>query len=154
MKTSSIKEIAQYGRALIGTEVTVRGWVRAFRSNRFIQINDGSCQGNLQAVIDFTAFPEELIRQISTAAAISIEGVLVESIGSGQAVELEVKALNVIGAAPADEVQKTVMQPKRHSLEFLREQAHFRFRTNTFGAVFRIRHAVSYAIHNCFLLFY
>ena len=120
MKTSSIKEITQHGRALIGTEVTVRGWVRAFRSNRFIQINDGSCQGNLQAVIDFTAFPEELIRQISTAAAISIEGVLVESIGSGQAVELEVKALNVIGAAPAEEVQKTVMQPKRHSLEFLR----------------------------------
>jgi asparaginyl-tRNA synthetase len=150
MKTSSIKEITHQGRALIGTEVTVRGWVRAFRSNRFIQINDGSSQGNLQAVIDFTAFPEEVIRQISTAAAVSVQGVLVESIGSGQAVELEVKALTVIGAAPADEVQKTVMQPKRHSLEFLREQAHFRFRTNTFGAVFRIRHAVSYAIHNYF----
>ena len=79
MKTSSIKEITHQGRALIGTEVTVRGWVRAFRSNRFIQINDGSSQGNLQAVIDFTAFPEEVIRQISTAAAVSVQGVLVDS---------------------------------------------------------------------------
>ena len=82
MKTPSVKEIINQGSALTGTEVIVKGWVRAFRSNRFIQINDGTCQGNLQAVIDFTAFPEELIRQVTTAAALSIKGILVESIGS------------------------------------------------------------------------
>lgn len=150
MKSLSIKEILNNPEKLIGTSINVKGWVRAFRSNRFIQINDGSCQGNLQAVIDFTAYPDDLIKQISTAAALSLEGTLVASIGSGQALELEVQRIEVLGQAPAEEVQKTVMQPKRHSLEFLREQAHFRFRTNTFGAVFRIRHAVSYAIHNYF----
>lgn len=150
MKTPVIKDLLSQGSALVGSSVTVKGWVRAFRSNRFIQINDGSCIGNLQAVIDYTQFSEELLRGISTAAAVSISGVLVASIGSGQSVELEVKSIDIIGDAPVDEVQKTVMQPKRHSLDFLREQAHFRFRTNTFGAVFRIRHAVSYAIHNYF----
>lgn len=150
MKTPVIKDLLSQGSALVGSSVTVKGWVRAFRSNRFIQINDGSCIANLQAVIDYTQFSEELLRRISTAAAVSISGVLVASIGSGQSVELDVKSIYIIGDAPVDEVQKTVMQPKRHSLDFLREQAHFRFRTNTFGAVFRIRHAVSYAIHNYF----
>lgn len=150
MKSTSVKEILSSGTGLIGEKIQIKGWVRAFRSNRFIQINDGSCQGSLQAVVDFQAFPEESLRQVTTGAALALKGSLIASQGSGQTVELEVSELEILGLAPADEVQKTVMQPKRHSLEFLREQAHFRFRTNTFGAVFRIRHAVSYAIHNYF----
>ena len=146
----SIKELLNEGTANIGALVTVQGWIRAFRSNRFLQINDGSCFGSLQAVVDFNDFPEEQLRLLTTAAAVRLEGKVVESMGSGQAIELMVSSIEVIGIAAADEVQKTVMQPKRHSLEFLREQAHFRFRTNTFGAVFRIRHSVAYAIHHYF----
>jgi asparaginyl-tRNA synthetase len=134
----------------VGTEVVVKGWVRAFRSNRFIQINDGSTINSLQAVIDFENFDEAVLKKITTAAAIGLQGVLIESQGSGQSVELQVATIEIIGEANPDDVQKTVMQPKKHSLEFLREQAHLRFRTNVFGAVFRIRHGVSYAIlHPC-----
>lgn len=150
MKPSSIKGLLTQGPSLIGLTVTVKGWVRAFRSNRFIQLNDGSCQGNLQAVIDYTHYSTAVLQGISTGAALSLTGVLAASIGSGQAIEMEVTSLTLLGEAPVDLVQKTVMQPKRHSLDFLREQAHFRFRTNTFGAVFRIRHAVSFAIHQYF----
>lgn len=146
----SIKELLLQSKQLVGSTVTVQGWVRAFRSNRFLQINDGSTLGTLQAVIDFTAFPEEELRKLTTASAVKITGEVVESIGSGQAIELSVTRFEVLGLAFADDVQRTVMQPKRHSLDFLREQAHFRFRTNTFGAVFRIRHSVSYAIHHYF----
>jgi asparaginyl-tRNA synthetase len=134
----------------VGTEVVVKGWVRAFRSNRFIQINDGSTINSLQAVIDFENFDEAVLKKITTAAAIGLQGVLIESQGSGQSVELQVATIEIIGEANPDDVQKTVMQPKKHSLEFLREQAHLRFRTNVFGAVFRIRHGVSYAIHKFF----
>ena len=146
-----IKEILEGGSTFkIGDTVKVQGWVRAFRSNRFIQLNDGSCLGNLQAVLDFSQFEETEIKRITTAASLSIVGELVASIGSGQQIELNVQSFEILGDGPADDVQKTVMQPKRHSLDFLREQAHLRFRTNTFGAVFRIRHAVSYAIHHYF----
>jgi asparaginyl-tRNA synthetase len=105
---------------------------------------------NLQAVIDFENWDEALLKRITTAAALSLTGKLVASQGSGQAVELQVGGIEILGDAHPDEVQKTVMQPKRHSLDFLREQAHLRFRTNTFGAVFRIRHAVAFAIHQFF----
>jgi asparaginyl-tRNA synthetase len=104
----------------------------------------------LQAVVDFEKFDETLLKRITTASALSITGTLIESIGSGQSVELQVEAIEILGDANPDDVQKTVMQPKRHSLEFLREQAHLRFRTNTFGAVFRIRHHVAFAIHSFF----
>ena len=134
----------------IGSQITVKGWVRAFRSNRFIQINDGSTILNLQAVVDFEKFDESILKKITTAAEISLTGTLIESQGSGQAVELQVESLEILGEANPDDVQRTVMQPKKHSLEFLREQAHLRFRTNTFGAVFRIRHAVAFAIHKFF----
>lgn len=134
----------------VGQKYVLKGWVRAFRSNRFIQLNDGSTINNIQAVVDFENFDEQLLKKVTVASAISIEGELVESRGAGQAVELQVEKVEILGEANPDEVQKTVMQPKRHSLEFLREQAHLRFRTNTFGAVFRIRHAVSYAIHKYF----
>jgi len=135
---------------VIGSEIEVKGWVRAFRSNRFIQLNDGSTINTLQAVVDFEQFDEAILKKITTAAAVGLTGTLIESQGSGQAVELQVKSIEIIGEANPDDVQRTVMQPKKHSLEFLREQAHLRFRTNTFGAVFRIRHAVAYAIHQFF----
>jgi asparaginyl-tRNA synthetase len=105
---------------------------------------------SLQAVVDFEQFDEALLKRVNTAAALSLTGILVASQGSGQAIELQVSAIEILGDAHPDDVQRTVMQPKRHSLEFLREQAHLRFRTNTFGAVFRIRHAVAYAIHKFF----
>ncbi len=148
MKRTKIIDVLT--RTEVGTELVVKGWVRAFRSNRFIQLNDGSTINSLQAVIDFENFDEAVLKKITTGAAVGLTGVLIESQGSGQSVELQVKEVEIIGEANPDDVQKTVMQPKKHSLEFLREQAHLRFRTNVFGAVFRIRHGVSYAIHKFF----
>ncbi len=144
------KIAAVLGGADINQDVLVKGWVRSFRANRFIALNDGSTIKNIQAVVDFENFDEALLKRVTTGSAIAITGKLVESQGAGQAVEIQVENLEVIGDANPDEVQKTVMQPKKHSMEFLREQAHLRFRTNTFGAVFRIRHAVAYAIHKYF----
>jgi asparaginyl-tRNA synthetase len=148
MSRSKIAEILK--TQAVGQELTVKGWVRAFRSNRFIQVNDGSTIQNLQAVVEFENFDEALLKKVTTAAAVSLTGNLVESQGTGQAVELLVSNIEILGEAHPDDVQKTVMQPKKHSLEFLREQAHLRFRTNLFGAVFRVRHAVSFAIHKFF----
>ena len=150
MKRIRISHILAGHEALLDQEITVKGWVRAFRSNRFVQLNDGSCMANLQAVIDFEQWDEALLKRITTAAALSLSGKLIASQGAGQVVELQVTGIEILGDAHPDEVQKTVMQPKRHSLDFLREQAHLRFRTNTFGAVFRIRHAVAFAIHQYF----
>jgi asparaginyl-tRNA synthetase len=134
----------------LGSEVVVKGWVRSFRNNQFIQINDGSTIKNIQAVLELDAFDEHLVKRVTTGAAVGVTGKVVESAGAGQAIEILVASLEIIGDANPDEVAKTVMQPKRHSLEYLREQAHLRFRTNTFGAVFRIRHAVAFAIHKYF----
>ena len=148
MKREKIADVLKSEK--VGSDVLVKGWVRAFRSNRFIQINDGSSINNIQAVIDFENFDEQILKKISVASAVAVKGKLVESQGSGQSVEIQVEEVEVLGEAHPDDVQKTVMQPKKHSMEFLREQAHLRFRTNTFGAVFRIRHAVAYAIHKYF----
>jgi asparaginyl-tRNA synthetase len=148
MKRTKIVDVL--ASAEIGKETLVKGWVRAFRSNRFIQLNDGSTIHTLQAVVDFENTDETTLKRITTGAAVGLKGHLVASQGSGQAVELQVTDIEIIGDANPDDVQRTVMQPKRHSLEFLREQAHLRFRTNTFGAVFRIRHAVAFAIHQFF----
>lgn len=150
MKRIRIAQVLAGHEALQGQEIVVKGWVRAFRSNRFVQLNDGSCMANLQGVIDFEKWDESLLKRITTASALALTGTLVASQGAGQAIELQVTAIEILGDAHPDDVQKTVMQPKRHSLDFLREQAHLRFRTNTFGAVFRIRHAVAYAIHQFF----
>jgi asparaginyl-tRNA synthetase len=151
MERLKIKSLLENSAGIqLGSEITVKGWVRAFRSNRFIQINDGSCLASLQAVVDFEKFDDALLKRITTAACVSLSGTLIASHGAEQAVELQVTSIELIGDAHPDDIQKTVMQPKRHSLEFLREQAHLRFRTNTFGAVFRIRHAVSFAIHKFF----
>ena len=148
MKREKIADVLKSEK--VGSDVLVKGWVRAFRSNRFIQINDGSSINNIQAVIDFENFDEQILKKITVASAVAVKGKLVESQGSGQRVEIQVEEVEVLGEAHPDDVQKTVMQPKKHSMEFLREQAHLRFRTNTFGAVFRIRHAVAYAIHKYF----
>lgn len=148
MKRTKIADVLR--NPAIGDTIVVKGWVRAFRSNRFIQLNDGSTINNIQAVVEFENFDEALLKKITTGASLSLTGQLVASQGAGQAVELQVETIEILGEANPDDVQKTVMQPKKHSLEYLREQAHLRFRTNLFGAVFRVRHAVSFAIHKFF----
>lgn len=136
----------------VGTRVNVKGWVRTFRSNRFISLNDGSTIHNLQCVVDFEKMDEGLLKRITTGACLSITGTLAESLGKGQKVEVLVEELEILGDSEADVSKGEVypLQPKAHSLEFLREIAHLRFRTNTFGAVFRIRHAMTYAMHKFF----
>jgi len=130
-----------------GQEVTVMGWVKTFRNNQFIAINDGSSINNIQAVVDFNSFDEHLLKRLTTGAAISIVGELVESLGKGQRLEIKVKSLEILGDSDAE---KFPLQPKKHSLEFLREIAHLRFRTSTFNAIFKVRHALSYAVHKFF----
>lgn len=131
-------------------DVEVKGWVRTFRANRFIALNDGSTLHNIQCVVDFDKMEEGLLKRITTAAAIAVKGTLVESQGQGQAVEIQVSEIEILGDADPEEVSKTILQPKRHSLEFLREQAHLRIRTNTFSAVMRLRSSLSFAIHDYF----
>ncbi|HSP11906.1 MAG TPA: asparagine--tRNA ligase [Salegentibacter sp.] len=131
-------------------EFEVKGWVRSFRSNRFIAMNDGSTINNLQCVVDFENFNEDLLRRVSVGAAIRVLGTLKESEGSQQRVEIEVKELEVLGDANPEDVKLTILSPKRHSLEKLREQAHLRVRTNTFGAVMRVRSKLSFAVHSYF----
>lgn len=145
MKSKSIKELLSTDFNL--QEVTVNGWVKTFRSNRFIALNDGSTLNNIQCVVDFENFDEALLRKVSTGAAIKIKGTLVESQGRGQTVEIQVSELEVLGTSDPDTYP---IQPKKHSLEFLREKAHLRVRTNTFAAVMRVRSALSFAIHHYF----
>ncbi len=131
----------------IGQEVTLKGWVRTFRANRFIALNDGSTLQNLQCVVDFENFEEAVLKQINTGAALAIKGVLIASQGKGQSVEIQVAELNVLGGADPEQYP---IQPKKHSFEFLREQAHLRVRTNTFSAVMRVRSALAFAVHQFF----
>lgn len=130
-----------------GQQVTVMGWVKTFRNNQFISINDGSSINNIQAVVDFNTTDESLLKRLTTGAAISIEGELIESLGKGQRVEVKVSKLEILGDSDAE---KFPLQPKKHSLEFLREIAHLRFRTNTFNAVFKVRHTLAYGVHKFF----
>src|SRR5690606_18209527 len=129
------------------TEVTVMGWVRTFRNNQFIALNDGSCMGNIQVVVDFNNTDENLLKRITTGAAIKASGTLIESLGKGQTVEIKATVIEILGDS---DPEKFPLQPKKHSLEFLREIAHLRFRTNTFASVFRVRHALAFAIHKFF----
>lgn len=131
----------------IGQEVIVMGWVRAYRGRRFIALYDGSSAETVQVVVDFENFSEELINNIKFHACIKVTGEVVESQGSGQAVEILAKDLEVLGGTNLEEYP---LQPKRQSMEFLRDKAHFRMRTNTFSAVFRIRHGLAYAVHKYF----
>ncbi len=131
----------------VQTRLTVCGWVKAFRNNQFVALNDGSCAGNLQVVLDPENTDPAVVERIKFGAAIGAEGLLVESQGKGQRVELKAETLTIFGDCNPEEFP---LQPKRQTLEFLREIAHLRFRTNTFAAVFRVRHALAYAIHKFF----
>ena len=148
MQTKVIKELIHAEPSL--HPVTIMGWVRSFRSNRFIALNDGSTINNLQCVLDFENTPEEILNEINIGAAISVTGTLKESEGKGQRVEIEVKNIEILGTANPEEVKKTILSPKRHTLEKLREQAHLRVRTNTFSAVMRVRSQLSFAVHQYF----
>ena len=128
-------------------DVNLKGWVRTFRANRFIAINDGSTINNIQCVVDFENTDENILKQITTGAAVSISGILTESQGKGQSVEIQVSKIEILGTSNPDEYP---IQPKKHSFEFLRENAHLRIRTSTFSAVMRLRSALSFAVHKYF----
>ena len=145
MASISVKELL--GTTPNNQEVEINGWVRTFRSNRFIALNDGSTINSIQCVVDFENFDEALIKSVTTGAAIQVNGILVASQGRGQQVEIQVSQLAINGKADAETYP---IQPKKHSLEFLREKAHLRVRTNTFSAVMRLRSALSYAVHTYF----
>lgn len=146
MQNLSIAELLEGNHIL--QEIQIKGWVKTFRSNRFIALNDGSTIKNIQCVIDFEKTPDDVLKLISTGAAIDVKGVLVESQGKGQTVEIQVSEIIVLGASNPEEYP---IQPKKHSMEFLRENAHLRIRTNTFSAVMRIRSVLSFAIHQYFI---
>jgi asparaginyl-tRNA synthetase len=128
-------------------EVTVMGWVRTFRNNQFVALNDGSTNANLQVVLELGKFEEELLKRITTSASLKVTGTVLPSLGKGQKLEVKAATVEILGDSDAE---KYPLQPKKHSLEFLREIAHLRFRTNTFGAVFRVRHSLAFAIHKFF----
>ncbi|WP_426669079.1 asparagine--tRNA ligase [Mucilaginibacter sp. McL0603] len=128
-------------------EVTVKGWVRTFRNNQFIALNDGSTNSNIQIVVDFENTDPSILKRLTTGAAISVVGELVASLGKGQKVEVKAKTIEILGDS---DPEKYPLQPKKHSLEFLREIAHLRFRTNTFGAIFRVRNSLAFAVHTFF----
>jgi len=143
----SLEIRAILAKGAVGSEIEVKGWVRTFRNNQFISLNDGSTIHNLQIVVDFNQTDEALLKRITTGAAISVSGVLNESQGSGQKVELVAQRILVLGDS---DPEKYPIQPKKHSLEFLRENAHLRFRTQLFSGVFRVRHHLAMAIHKYF----
>ena len=131
----------------IGQEVAVMGWVRTFRNNQFIALNDGSTNNNLQVVVTLGSMEDELLKRITTSASLKVTGTVVPSLGKGQKLDLNATMIEILGDSDAEIYP---LQPKKHSLEFLREIAHLRFRTNTFGSVFRVRHALAFAIHQFF----
>jgi asparaginyl-tRNA synthetase len=132
---------------VIGQEVTVMGWVRTFRNTQFIALNDGSTNNNIQVVAELGKFDDSLLKRITTGASLKVVGTAVASVGKGQKVEIKASHIEVLGDCDAEVFP---LQPKKHSLEFLREKAHLRFRTNTFGAIFRIRHSLAFAVHQFF----
>ena len=145
MKHIKVKDLLNNTKIL--QEVTAKGWVRTFRNNQFIALNDGSTLHNIQCVVDFENTPEETLKRITTGAAVCVKGTLQESQGKGQSVEIQVSQIEILGDSDAE---KFPMQPKKHSLEFLRENAHLRVRTNAFGAIMRVRSVLAHAVHNYF----
>src|ERR1700704_50732 len=132
----------------VGQEVIVMGWVRSFRNNQFIALNDGSTNNNLQVVAELGKFDEELLKRITTSASLKVTGTIVPSLGKGQKMDLNADTIEILGDSDAE---KYPLQLKnRPTLEYLREKAHLRFRTNTFGSVFRVRHTLAYAVHKFF----
>lgn len=146
MQTYTVSDLLQKEPSIFHS-VDIKGWVRTYRANRFIALNDGSTLNNIQCVVDFEKFDEALLKRVTTGAAVHITGDLVESQGKGQKVEIQVTKLEVLGDADPETYP---IQPKKHSFEFLREQAHLRTRTNTFSAVMRLRSSLSFAIHKYF----
>lgn len=146
MQNYSVAELLKAKHIL--QEINIKGWVKTFRSNRFIALNDGSTIKNIQCVIDFEKTSEQVLKKITTGAAVDIKGVLVESQGKGQSVEIQVSEIIILGESDPDDYP---IQPKKHSMEFLRENAHLRIRTNTFSAVMRVRSVLSFAIHQYFI---
>lgn len=145
MKHTKVKELLNSAKTL--QEVNAKGWVRTFRNNQFIALNDGSTINNIQCVVDLGKISDDILKRITTGAAISVTGNLVESQGAGQKYEIQVSTLEILGDSDAE---KFPMQPKKHSLEFLRENAHLRVRTNAFGAIMRVRSVLSFAVHSYF----
>jgi len=145
MKRTKIKELLSTQPS--GQSILIQGWVRTFRNNQFIALNDGSTISNLQAVVELNSLPETTLKRITTGACISAFGELIASPAKGQTVEVKVTSLEILGDS---DPEKFPLQPKKHSLEFLREIAHLRPRTNTFGAVMRVRHAMAFAVHKFF----
>jgi asparaginyl-tRNA synthetase len=145
MRHSKVKDLLNSDKT--NYEVTVKGWVRTFRNNQFIALNDGSTIHNLQCVVDFENTPEATLKRINTGTAVALTGKLVESQGAGQKYEIQVAQLEILGDCDAE---KFPMQPKKHSLEFLRENAHLRVRTNAFGAIMRVRSVLAHAVHTYF----
>ena len=145
MNHITIKDLLQSHS--IGDSITVKGWVRNFRSNRFIALNDGSTLGTLQVVVDFEKLDADTLKKITVGACIEASGPVVESQGAGQTIELQGLTIKVLGESDPNEYP---LQPKKHSMEFLREKAHLRPRTNTFAAILRVRHHLSFAIHEYF----
>lgn len=145
MNTKTVSELLAEDITL--QDVSVKGWVRTFRANRFIALNDGSTINNIQCVVDFENFDEALLKRITTGAAVHVIGELVESQGKGQKVEIVVTSLEILGDSDPETYP---IQPKKHSFEFLRENAHLRTRTNTFSAVMRLKSSLSFAIHKYF----
>ena len=145
MKLSTVSELLSQETTLI--DVEVKGWVRTFRANRFIALNDGSTINNIQCVVDFENTDEAILKRITTGAAVYIKGLLVESQGKGQNVEVQATSIEILGDSDPETYP---IQPKKHSLEFLRENAHLRTRTNTFSAVMRLRSSLSFAVHKYF----
>jgi asparaginyl-tRNA synthetase len=146
MKNSKVKELLHSDKA--NFDVTVKGWVRTFRNNQFIALNDGSTIHNIQCVVDFENTPEETLKRITTSAAIAVTGKLVESQGAGQKYEIQVATLQILGDSDAD--LYPIQLKNKPSLEFLREKAHLRVRTNAFSAIMRVRSTLSFAIHQYF----
>ncbi|TYC11412.1 asparagine--tRNA ligase [Bizionia gelidisalsuginis] len=139
--------IAQLLKQTAPQDVEIKGWVRTFRAKRFIALNDGSTLNNIQCVVDFENTPEDVLKRITTGAAVHIKGELIESQGQGQTVEIAVTSIVILGDS---DPEKYPIQPKKHSFEFLRENAHLRTRTNTFSAVMRLRSTLSFAVHKYF----
>ena len=131
-----------------GQQVTVMGWVRTFRNNQFVALNDGSTNTNMQVVLELGRFDEELLKKITTSASLKVTGNLVASLGKGQAMDLNATNIEILGASDAEKYP--IQLRNRPTLEYLREIAHLRFRTNTFGSVFRVRHALAFAVHKFF----
>jgi len=144
-KRIKIKELLASDQA--NYEATVMGWVRTFRNNQFIALNDGSTNNNLQVVAELGKFDDATLKRLTTGACIKATGEVIPSLGKGQKIELKATSIEILGDSDAE---KFPLQPKKHSLEFLREIAHLRFRTNTFGAVFRVRHSLAFAVHEFF----